>query len=330
MADATIPSLTLLTSIDRAADLFEVSDTSDSGNSRKTTVNNMLNLTSAPVGINDIQTLTQKTLTAPTISSPVLSGTITGTYTLGGTPTFPAAVVTLTGSQTLTNKVLTSPTINNATISNPTITVDTISEYTAANGLTIDGLNIKDSKLNTNNSVVTNNITDLAVTTAKINDSAVTSAKVATGVAVQVAFSNSSAVATGTTTIPQDDTIPQITEGTEFLTVSITPKSATNNLVIQVNLMASYSVATGVIIVALFQDSTANALAVSSAYQTTATGNLQIPLIFSMPAGTTSSTTFRVRAGSNSAGTFTLNGSSGARQYGTASKSSIVVTEYKA
>lgn len=48
-----------------------------------------------------------------------------------------------------------------------TITTDTINENTAANGVTIDGLNIKDSKLNTNNSVVTANITDDAVTPAK-------------------------------------------------------------------------------------------------------------------------------------------------------------------
>lgn len=46
--------------------------------------------------------------------------------------------------------------------------VDTINESTPANGVTIDGLNIKDSKLNTNDSVVTNNITDGAVTGVKI------------------------------------------------------------------------------------------------------------------------------------------------------------------
>ena len=58
------------------------------------------------VGTDATQTLTNKTLTAP-----VLSGTITGTYTLGGTPTFPSTVVTTTGTQTLTNKTLTSPTL---------------------------------------------------------------------------------------------------------------------------------------------------------------------------------------------------------------------------
>ena len=50
-----------------------------------------------------------------------------------------------------------------------TITTDTINENTAANGVTIDGLNIKDSKLVTANSVVTTNITDDAVTVNKIN-----------------------------------------------------------------------------------------------------------------------------------------------------------------
>lgn len=59
------------------------------------------------VGRSTTDTLTNKTLT-----SPVLGGTITGTYTLGGTPTFPSSVVTLTGSQTLTNKTLTAPTIS--------------------------------------------------------------------------------------------------------------------------------------------------------------------------------------------------------------------------
>lgn len=60
-------------------------------------------------GTTDTQNLTNKTLTAPNISAPVLSGTITGTYTLGGTPTFPSTVVSTTGTQTLTNKTLTAP-----------------------------------------------------------------------------------------------------------------------------------------------------------------------------------------------------------------------------
>lgn len=177
MADFQIPDKTLLTAVDRAVDSWLVYDNSATA-LKRTTVNYALDLTSHPVGVDDTQTLTAKTLTSPTINGATLSGTLAGTYTIGGTPTFPSSVVTLTGSQTLTNKVLTSPTINSATITNPTLAVDTVSEHTSANGVTIDSLNIKDGKLNTNDSVVTANITNSNVTTAKIADGAVTSAKV--------------------------------------------------------------------------------------------------------------------------------------------------------
>ncbi|MDA7597087.1 hypothetical protein N8707_01215 [Candidatus Pelagibacter sp.] len=62
------------------------------------------------------------------------------------------------------------------------IKVDTVAEKTSANGVTIDGLNIKDSKLVTANSVITSNITDANITTSKIADDAITAAKLASGV----------------------------------------------------------------------------------------------------------------------------------------------------
>ncbi len=71
--------------------------------------------------------------------------------------------VSKTGTETLTNKTFTTPVINN-----PTINVDTISEFTGANGVTVDGLNMKDGKLNTNNSVVTTNITNDNITFIKL------------------------------------------------------------------------------------------------------------------------------------------------------------------
>lgn len=51
---------------------------------------------------------------------------------------------------------------------NTALVADTVSEKTAANGVSVDGLNIKDSKLNTNNSVVTANITADAVVDSKL------------------------------------------------------------------------------------------------------------------------------------------------------------------
>jgi hypothetical protein len=144
---------------------------------------------------------------------------------------------------------------------------------------------------------------------------------------VQIARTDDGAVATGTTLIPFDDTIPQITEGDEYITVSITPTSATNKLIIEAVLNLSHSVATSGHAAALFQDAVANALAVGWAYISTSTGVFQIKLNYEMVAGTTSSTTFRIRIGSGSAGTTTFNGISGARKLGGVMNSYIKVTE---
>lgn len=139
--------------IDRAVDVLPVVDVT-ANQTKKGTINQLLSITGNPVGHTDSQTLTNKTISGASNTLTNLDPTqVTGLPAV-------AAIVTLTGSQTLTNKVLTSPTINTATIVNPTLTVDTVSEYTAANGVTVDGLNIKDSKLVTANSVVTANYTD--------------------------------------------------------------------------------------------------------------------------------------------------------------------------
>lgn len=149
------------------------------------------------------------------------------------------------------------------------------------------------------------------------------------GVVVQMANASFSGVATGTTTIPYDDTIPQITEGTEMMTLSITPKSTSNILIIEVNTMSTLSIADD-LIVALFQDASANALAATAVFNSTGTGRNSLTLVFKMTAGTTSSTTFRVRIGGASASTVTMNGSSGARKFGGITLSSVTIKEYKA
>lgn len=132
--------------IDRAVDLLEIVDITGP-TSYKATPNFILGITGNPVGTTDTQTLTGKTLTAPTINSPVLGGTITGTYTLAGTPTFPASVVTLTGVQTLTSKTLTSPVINTPTITNASITQDAVTGFTTANTGTVYGVAITAGKM---------------------------------------------------------------------------------------------------------------------------------------------------------------------------------------
>jgi hypothetical protein len=135
-------------------------------------------------------------------------------------------------------------------------------------------------------------------------------------------------VATGTTVMVEDDTIPQKTEGDEYMTLAITPKSATNKLRIDVVLHMAHT-AGGAAIVGLFQDTTADALAVGDDRIDGAQVNQQIQILLThyMTAGTTSATTFKVRAGTSAAGTTTFNGLSGARKYGGVLASSITITE---
>lgn len=136
--------------------------------------------------------------------------------------------------------------------------------------------------------------------------------------------------ATGTTLIPFDTSIPQITEGDEYMTQTITPKSATNILNIDVTLYMSSSIVSQNLIGALFQDSTANALAAGSVTQSVNTAFGCIRITHTMTAGTVSPTTFRVRGGGSGAGTTTFNGSNNTNTFGAISKSSIVIREYTA
>ncbi len=149
------------------------------------------------------------------------------------------------------------------------------------------------------------------------------------GQMVQSVISQDGAVATGTTTTPIDDTIPQNTEGNQFMTLSTSPTVSANLLCISHAGVYSYSGATDAYIcVALFQDSTAGALAAAlGARSATANAVGEPAILHVMRAGTTSSTTFKIRAGVASAGTITFNGSAGARLFGGGLKSYLRVEE---
>ena len=147
------------------------------------------------------------------------------------------------------------------------------------------------------------------------------------GKILQVVNTETGAVATGTTLIPYDDTIPQITEGFEVMTLAVTPASATNKLLISVVTCLSSDV-NSLPVTALFEGTTANALA---CVFTHAYGTADNPLLHNfnhyMTSGSTSELTFRVRIGTNNAGTITFNGRSEARKYGGALASSITIME---
>jgi hypothetical protein len=147
------------------------------------------------------------------------------------------------------------------------------------------------------------------------------------GIIVQVVHVQNGAVVTGTTIHPIDDTIPQITEGDEYMTLAITPTNASNKLLIEVSIHNSHSAAISLNSASLFQDTTANALATNGYTSEAANRDNIIVLTHYMAAGTTSSTTFKVRMGGHVSGTTTMSGSGGARKWGGVCASTITITE---
>jgi hypothetical protein len=135
------------------------------------------------------------------------------------------------------------------------------------------------------------------------------------GTVVQVKRTQTGAAATGSTVIDSDDSIPQNTQGDEYVTQAITPSSTANLL--RVGFQGNFATsAAGEIIAALFQDSTANALSAGVIHAATTGAPYRIGLEHALLSGTTSATTFKLRAGPSSAATVTFNGDGGARQLG--------------
>jgi len=163
--------------------------------------------------------------------------------------------------------------------------------------------------------------------TQVINDGLATSGLPA-GSVVQVVNVQDGAVASGTTTIAYDDTIMQNTEGTEFMTLAITPTNSSHKLKIDVVIHMNANTTSKIFTVGLFQDSTANALATQSSAQSLNNSPTPISFTHFMTAGTTSSTTFKVRAGPDTSATVTFNGRDGTnRRGGGTYASSITITE---
>jgi hypothetical protein len=146
---------------------------------------------------------------------------------------------------------------------------------------------------------------------------------------LQIVTATTGAVAAAASDIPFDDTIPQIGEGTEFMSISITPKSATSLLRIDVVANWGQDVDENMT-VALFKTGTADALASVSIFPSATLAYSGITSFNHLIRPSTLSTlTFTVRAGGNtgSGGTITLNGVMSARKLGGSMASRIIITE---
>jgi len=149
-----------------------------------------------------------------------------------------------------------------------------------------------------------------------------------TGDVVQHIQTTIGTVGTGTTDVFGDNTIPQITEGDEFMTQAITPTSVINLLEIEAKSNNFTNGAAGSdIVVALFQDAIANALKAETYSRASSDNIIASVMTHLMPAGTVSLITFRFRAGTNGTNTYTFNGSGGVGVMGGVLDSHMKVTE---
>ncbi len=146
------------------------------------------------------------------------------------------------------------------------------------------------------------------------------------GTEIQRARVNLGAVNTGTTIIPHDNTIPQNTEGDQYLSQAITPTSACNLLDVSSRVCLSNTGA-GYLAAALFQDSVASALAAIVEWQNTFSAETLLSLDWLQLAGVNVSTTFKVRGGGHAAGTTTFNGNTGNPFYGGVMNSYLAIKE---
>lgn len=176
MTTTTITALSTAGGIDGAADWLAI-DTASPSATNKISRNILLGITSQPLGLTDTQSPTNKTLgntNTVTLKDTLftlqddgdttkqakfqLSGITTATTRTYTLPNVTDTLVSLTASQTLTNKTLTAPAISGGTIDNSTITVDSIAGHTSSTIVTVANLQISNGVLNTANAVTSTSV----------------------------------------------------------------------------------------------------------------------------------------------------------------------------
>lgn len=150
------------------------------------------------------------------------------------------------------------------------------------------------------------------------------------GSVVAISSTLTGAVATGTTPIVDDDTIPQITEGNLWLTRTHTPQSATNILHIFYKTNQAVQAGAGFVMLSSLFNGNSDALDSCRVECVNTAKPIEAKGYFSMVAGTTNEITFTVRGGNTGTDAVTLNGANSARKLGGVLRSSIVVIEEKA
>lgn len=157
-----------------------------------------------------------------------------------------------------------------------------------------------------------------------------TGTQIGAGSIVQVVSTKSSTQTSTSASFALDTSIPQNTEGVEILSVTITPKSASNLLRVSVTVPIGTSTAAQIGELALFRDSDADAIGGAIGYSGPSVLIQVLTITHEVTAGSTNATTFDVRFGSTQGSAAITNDYNGAIWAGSTLKSSIVVTEVAA
>lgn len=135
------------------------------------------------------------------------------------------------------------------------------------------------------------------------------------GSLVQSRFKKETTLNTLSAQIPFTDSIPQITNGSEVISDSITPSLSTNKIRIKCSIPIS-SDYENTIAVALFRDSNANAIAANAQDIFISNTPHNIVLEHEDSPSTTSQLTYSIRIGSEEECIMTINGVDGMRRFG--------------
>ncbi|MCJ2102468.1 hypothetical protein [Methylobacterium sp. E-046] len=130
-----------------------------------------------------------------------------------------------------------------------------------------------------------------------------------------------------TAAIPLDDTIPQITEGTQILSVPITPVSTTSKVRLRF-VMDGTMASAGTLIVAIFRVGQSDAIRARAVSIVANNGIQVIALEVDDAPATTAAVTYTVRIGPDS-GTARLNGTGIGRLFGGSGAATLVAEEIK-
>lgn len=154
--------------------------------------------------------------------------------------------------------------------------------------------------------------------------------RAAKGAVIDRAFASYATYAALTTQIPGDNTVPQNTEGTQVLSVSLTPKSTTNRVRVRFQGEFSTNASPGSAAAALFTSASASAIASTLVTSPTADYAQPIVLEWEYVPATTSPLTFSIRVGPISAITMKMNGTATSQFFNGTVAATLVVEEIAA